>query len=1100
MMQSPKNRKGKKLGFSAPVAAMFLIAAVLGMQFGCTDNKTAPAEAPQTGIEKAVYGAISGVVHDLYMNQPLKGVNVTLQGIKQKYTATTDKYGQFRINHIYLGTVSAISGGAGDGWSSDSTPQRAEFDFPLFFQTKDYAPWKEHVALSYEYIVDNGTIVVPSGTFFEVGRTGLMPYVQSFTGKVWAGSQPAKGVTVMLDHRDWPYGTSDWPNCLGNCPDCDDNGCNAYPDYVELVNSFAVTNDDGVFTFDLDDHVVAYDNYELIVYPYDVRDHDSPPGCVPSCDVQIPENEDCVECDCFSCVGDGLYEYDSTETGLDLEPKSYSGDHYDLTGYKLDAKGNPIVVQTGDFAINLKDAENNLEVIYCSLQSTGNALLPANYNDFKINVTFNRPLTGWAFQILKDRSHPIAIKVEPTSSAHISFDITPLERLNVSGNTWRFNILSAEDYTGHVGPDGCYATGGGSSCRWDFNVAGGVPPVGPTAPWVDVNTGGSQNFQSTAPDRRAVYRLYKDFGPTSPSSVLGIMQNSADMLGFLNIAFNRPAAAVGVDPNGYSYYAFVRDTKANTAWVQLPVQNAYDDGQQVEGYIYLPSNFRYAAGGDNNYLGDGNHIQATVLAVNEDGAIDPTQLDGIEPGSYLDLSDTWGPMIVGSNTSIYGSNGTSTTGIGALYDETANIAFHEVLDGSVAPVATTASANFSVQGVYMDEKHTFVTTQFQPAITATLAAPAAQGSNVLVVDSVEGFYPGDELALYTDGSLAVKTEGSGGPYGGLALDGYDQTTNILILDRALSSNHAAGEVVALLGPMQRGVKAGQWKDTLDSSTQSSAKFIAVTPDILGKTPSTGSMLIVNGEEIVNVVSGGYWVEIDRPLHSAYVAGTRAWSAMPGFGDEPDCLDVNDADLVVNTVLLMPAEGGAASITVEDGSDVVVGDWLKVGADDYVRVASVEPGTGTEATITFAVGQTLHQSYPARLTTVVQLTVVTTGSTMLAYPMIELDHDAVNLLPGKAIQVIDPSDPQNLYATTVLSVWGDWVGVADLAPVTCEPLCQVKDFPDSSPVIAPLNTRTEDSIQVNVTDTSGNTSLATDKDGDGQADFDELELWSGGMVK
>jgi hypothetical protein len=224
MMRSPKYRKGKKPAYSAPVAAMFILAAVLGMQFGCTDSATGPTLPEETGIDKAVYGAIAGDVHDLYYNHDLKNVLVTLQGVRQKYTARTDSKGHFRINNVYLGTVTGISGGAGDagGWGDGSVPQRVEFDFPLYFEVNGYAPWKEQVALDYEYIVDNGTIVVPSSTFFEVGRTGMMPYVQSFTGTVYAGPgrTPASGVMVMLDHVDYPSSRSDWPDCDGTCPDC----------------------------------------------------------------------------------------------------------------------------------------------------------------------------------------------------------------------------------------------------------------------------------------------------------------------------------------------------------------------------------------------------------------------------------------------------------------------------------------------------------------------------------------------------------------------------------------------------------------------------------------------------------------------------------------------------------------------------------------------------------------------------------------------------------------------------------------------------------------------------------------------------------------
>ena len=370
MMRSPKYRKGKKPAYSAPVAAMFILAAVLGMQYGCTDSATGPTVPEQTGIEKDVYGAISGDVHDLYINASLRNVKVTMQGVKKQYTTRTDADGKFRINNVWLGSVTGLTGGAGDagGWGDGSQPQKVEFDFPLYFEVSGYAPWKEQVALSYEYIVDNGTIVIPSGTFFEVGRTGMMPYVQNFSGTVYAGPgrTPARGVTVMLDHTDYPSSTSDWPDCNGNCPDCDDNNCDSYDDYVKLVNSFAITDDNGVFSFDLDDRVVAYDDYDFIVTPYDIPDQEFPAGCVVSCDES--EDPDCVECECFSCVGDGIYEYDSMHRELYLEPQPDSG--YDLMGYELDGNGNPVVVQTHEFAVNL---QTRLE------QPRGDLLLPVEH-------------------------------------------------------------------------------------------------------------------------------------------------------------------------------------------------------------------------------------------------------------------------------------------------------------------------------------------------------------------------------------------------------------------------------------------------------------------------------------------------------------------------------------------------------------------------------------------------------------------------------------------------------------------------------------------------------------------------------------------------
>ena len=155
-------------------------------------------------------------------------------------------------------------------------------------------------------------------------------------------------------------------------------------------------------------------------------------------------------------------------------------------------------------------------------------------------------------------------------------------------------------------------------------------------------------------------------------------------------------------------------------------------------------------------------------------------------------------MIVDDNRSIYGSNGTMTTAIGALYDETGNIAVHEILDGSVTPTASTESQNFSVS-VAANDNNTFVEVEFTPAITATLVAPTPRGSNILVVDSVAGFYPGDQVAVYREG---VKVQGTGGPGPDQELDGYaTDPANILILSNPVSLDLEVGDQVALLGPM-----------------------------------------------------------------------------------------------------------------------------------------------------------------------------------------------------------------------------------------------------------------------------------------------------------
>jgi hypothetical protein len=163
------------------------------------------------------------------------------------------------------------------------------------------------------------------------------------------------------------------------------------------------------------------------------------------------------------------------------------------------------------------------------------------------------------------------------------------------------------------------------------------------------------------------------------------------------------------------------------------------------------------------------------------------------------------------------------------------------------------------------------------------------------------------------------------------------------------------------------------------------------------------------------------------------------------------------------------------------------------------------GNDTDATVNFAPGFSLRFSYPPRLTPVVEATVALQSVTLLSYPILDVAGQIDGLLPGASISILDSSVPENVYSATVLSTFdspGDnnWIAVDRLAPVTCDATCEISCFPIGADVIAPTNTRDADEIQINVTDTSGNNSSATDKDGDGQADFDELELWSGGLVK
>jgi hypothetical protein len=1191
MMQLPKNRKGKKPAYFAPVAAMFLFVAVLGMQFGCTDSTTAPSEAEQTTLEQAIYGTVFGDVYDMYKNDPLRNVLVTMPNMSgPPRNVRTDLNGRFQINDVYLGTVTALSGGAGLAGGGSPQTQTADFAFPLYFDVDSHATWKEKVTLSYEYIVDNGTIVVPSGTFFEVGETRLMPYVQSFTGTVMAGDEPAKGVTVMLDHTNAPFVTH-WPYCPEDeCLECTEDACSE-PDLengVRLANSFAVTNNLGVFAFDLDDKVVAYSNYEIIAYPYDVPVSDNPPNCLESCEGSDDPN--CVECLCFDCLGDGHYEWDSAEECLNLTPKVVGGgSHFDLVGFELDENNNPIVVQTLPYEINLRDAENCLQVLSSSLANVG--VIPESPQDFSITVTFNRPVLTASFSLKREDGLSVPFTREDNT---VRFEITPVGTLTPLGGKHTFTIESVVDYMrntclecttpGCGGDDCCQCDGDGENCQcdedcnctttcaWDFYVGGAAPTGGPLQPMINVDVESEQNHSRYAADWNAIYRLPMDYGSGDndfrdllADADLGPACDGDDFDGWqLRVAF---------DPAGSGDYVayFMESEGPNRDWVGgVDVDVTYQDNQRVEGTILIPATFNQAPSGlfkdlaalddlcpldpDPSHwtnwpqrfapLFDGNQLWITILTSTDNPAI----LANVDPDSdVLILSDGWGPMIAskGNNEIFGGSNGADKVPPEGdedpvYYDESLDIPFHEVLARPGVEV-DESSDNFGVAESFIDDESNFVTAQFIPTVVATLAEAASKGDNVLEVTvtdpeaiAVDGFYLGDALALYMDvtgdgalnlvpsplSGVDIKTED------GLVLAGFDQSEGVLIIQGGLAMAHPAGTLVAMVGPMCEGFPS--WSGALARDTDATATYIAVAEDDMGNLPQDvgAGVLIIDGQL---AVIGGMTDEtnfaicsLDRRLLSAYPAGTSIVAGKAGFGDDPSCGDTCDDDTVSSTVLIGMAAAEATSIEVEDlgaspggERDIAVGDWLKITDlltqnEDYVQVASVTPNEGDNGgEVGFATG--LYYSYTGRLTTVVEVSAVLTTVTQLAYPMVDICGSIDGLLAGRAITIVDPSVPENLYPSRVLSTYSDgssnWVGLEDVAPIVCEQSCQFTNFEAADyctdppvSVVSVIVSRTEDSVQVTVSDTSGNPSTNTDTDGDGAANFDELELWNDGRVK
>lgn len=111
-----------------------------------------------------------------------------------------------------------------------------------------------------------------------------------------------------------------------------------------------------------------------------------------------------------------------------------------------------------------------------------------------------------------------------------------------------------------------------------------------------------------------------------------------------------------------------------------------------------------------------------------------------------------------------------------------------------------------------------------------------------------------------------------------------------------------------------------------------------------------------------------------------------------------------------------------------------------------------------------------------------------------------------MLPNSTITITDPAIPDNVYQATVLSTWdssrpsSSFAGLSSLPPASClGELCDMINFTagcgDNS-WIDNSSTRSADTVNVLVEDTSGNTSAQTDKDNLGGADFDDLDLWDG----
>lgn len=1003
-----------------------------GMVEGDASTTTDTGDTISNNLTIAFVGKVVDPLGD-----PMSGVSIQLIS-DRTHNVTTDVNGNWLIN-VNLGTIVATPGGGGQETTDndiETDPDEIARNFPIEISKSGFATYRYEAAFTATigYTDGTGAVILLSKTGTVQPTTVLHPYVDNFEFTVYAGADPAPGAVVTLYRSVGPEVTD------ASVPGAN-TGSTAGSRY-EVDQKRCVADENGVIQVIKDDKLPADGTYLAFAAPYDVLIDDTDEDDIPD-------------------EGDGIYEYDASVTtqpagGFNLNVQDVVNAN-SLLHYEYDADEDTFEITQTEIApsVLLQDAIDDIVVTYLSIQNVENIPI-AQAADFDIMVMFNRPLNqellaGTAGPLFRLAGANGTIPITVTNTGNYLFTITPDITLTSAYNTYSFSILDNE----------VAAPGGGT-----------------------LNIAMSQSFNIYDPDVTAIAAITPSLNPGEDTSYK-VDWNDAlfgypsvdnpyakqNINGVLPLAWN----VVDVDEDGHSeaadYEVWMKDS-TTTYWQQVDPVNinfTYNDGLSIEATVTIAADSLFDAWqGEVNNVPDasvqpffaGNLLQVVVMPVNINGfATDPNDDSTI---AGLSLKDNWGPQIAdpGWDTATNSFDDATTR-----YDEEqVIIAFDEPLANETLTtgltgtygVASANPANFTISEVrYADEDvidtddnektNSHIVLDLAPAVTTTLTATATNGDTEINVTAADmgSFAMGDILTI--------------GDIDGGNITGFDVAAGTFTL--AVNGDAASGSQVYWRGPIMNGYSTETYTrgtGTVDYGTlyvDDTSNF--TTPCIIS-TPSKAQVTAVGANSLT----------VDPTAVDPCTSG----EIVTGYNLTDTGVTVNAQPSDNSTIILT---GSPASIEIGDllvfdlSGDLLLGVVSSIAsAPTYSLSPAVTGLTGLSG------GDTVHEAGSA----------ITTATTA-GYPTVSISGVTTGIKPNSAI-TFTTTDVTPTTAN-VIGVYGDDL-VVD------------KVFLDSNSnrvtglgTITNDSSRGADSLHLNISDRSGNDSDATDVDGDGVANFDQI---------
>lgn len=1016
-----------------------LIAISFLLSLGC-ETDTNVKQGSDT-IEANTQATFVGQVLD-FEYKPLQGVGVSLYA-DRIYSATTDSLGNYIIN-VPMGKIIATPGG-GNGTvvgpnavpaaNANTTINRT---FTVVFQRRGFAPYRDQISFSgsYGYSDGSGNVVLIEQLGQEQPVVVLHPYIDNFQFSVYAGGEPAKGARVTLH---LPTGTYTGPSA-----------------HYEYATKSFKADENGLIQITADDELPANGSYKVFAAPYDPN-------------------------------GDGLYEFDAATTTFVLDATINTDSS--LIHFEYNLAGKLVITQTQQAAIALSDSDDDINIVYCNLSELNS--LPAEYSNFEIMVMLNRPVKYWDYALTDGSSRTMAIEVATTNNYF--FTITPQSRLTPHGNNYTLKLIQTITYEGT--PKGPFTLG--TFKVYDENAY--TQTLAAITPNINI-------------EDKSSYKVDWDdllYGGSPLSSDPYAKQG---LIPSINISWPATEGADG-------YTCWVKDTLLNTTWNKVNLTVTYHDGVYCEGSFSVPNGFDYfpwtASPAIEPFIND-NELKVAILPTNAEDNDDPALL---EAASFvpLKLSDNWGPKI---DTAGLFSGSITRTFNGARYDDTVQVAFSEPLadkdliatdpnfaDGVFGAAVT--SGYFKVKEVRWFDDVAFVldtdlTSRYndlygnyrflmevdlEPTVANKLSNKVTTGDRIVKVDDLSGFKVGENVAI------------NGGV--NLLIAGFDATGKNLFLDTALpapvnSSDYDANSPLAMVGPVK--------VDTNKNITRVADELTRVYINAPTNAPSVGDFAYINDPDtLVEIIavdtsllgSNIYIIDFKdgtktktlSQLSQACLSGTVVKELAVNSG-----VGIGSAGLATGTTSAQAAADPNNSFeTAAAIANLAVGDWVELASASgtnkrRVRINGLIP-TVAPFVYTFA-PTTSNLLIPAGWS-ITELghdaATMTDATTCLAYPTVRLAAGTLGFDITSKVTFDDdagPADPEefdvlSVLYTTITSGSIRIIGLDDIPSVT-----------DADNIIGTI-TRKADILKVKVMDRNGNTSQATDKNGDNLPDGDEI---------